>query len=767
MKNRIMRKLIKKLSHLVEDVVNNNKKMNENKGLLNAIPGTSCAKSYSSFFIPYSSFKRYSSFFILHTSFYTVLYSSLIISTLLLFTSCARMGNPDGGWYDETPPRVIGASPADRGTEVNSRKLNIYFSEYVKVDNATEKVVVSPPQMEMPEIKTRGKYITVQLKDTLKQNTTYTVDFSDAITDNNEGNPLGNYTYSFSTGNTIDTLEVSGTVLNAENLEPVKGILVGLYALPDSGNVNATIPTMIRQDSIASQTFIRVSRTDSRGHFIVRGVAPGKYTIGALQDMDGNYRFSTLSEMVAFTTETLSPSVFEDVRQDTIWADALHIKDIMRVKYNHYLPDNIVLRAFSHKVSERHYLKAERKEADRFTLFFTAPVEYDSLAFDRLGMDYATSRLPQLRGLNFNSDNAFVVEPSLKGDTVTYWLRDTALVNQDTLRMEIQTLATDTLGKLGMWTDTLEILAKIPYAKRQKLQEQARKDWEKKIEKQRKRLQDGEVLTDTLMPEPRLQPRYNFQQSIKPDATLRIDFPTPLKTVDRKAVHLYVQQDSLWYRAPFIFQPSRQEGEIVTDSLPRAWELTSEWIEGAEYSLEIDTLAFEDIYGQTSEPYKTGIAVRKNEEFSSLFVNVHYTDPTPAAQRKRGTAPTILVQLLDSGDKPVRTQPVENGTAEFYYLNGGTYYMRAIIDRNGNGQWDTGDYLTATQPEEVYYYNGTVEAKAKWDLTKDWNLNATPLDQQKPDAIKKQKAEAGKKIQNRNAQRAADKGIPVPTNLKF
>ncbi len=123
---------------------------------------------------------------------------------------------------------------------------------------------------------------------------------------------------------------------------------------------------------------------------------------------------------------------------------------------------------------------------------------------------------------------------------------------------------------------------------------------------------------------------------------------------------------------------------------------------------------------------------------------------------------SILVQLLDSGDKPVRTQPAENGTAEFYYLSGGTYYMRAVIDRNANGVWDTGDYLTGTQPEEVYYYNGTVEIKPKWDMTRDWNLTATPLDRQKPEAITKQKADREKKVQNRNAQRAADKGIPAP-----
>ena len=196
---------------------------------------------------------------------------------LLSFYSCAKMGQPDGGWYDETPPRIVGCTPADKGVGAKQRKVYINFDEYIKMDNATEKVVVSPPQMEAPEIKAEGKRISVTLKDSLKDNTTYTIDFSDAISDNNEGNPLGNYTYSFSTGSEIDTLQVSGHVLDASNLEPVKGILVGLYSdLADS--------------AFTTKPLLRVARTDSRGIFIIKGIKPGNYKVYALQDMDGNYK---------------------------------------------------------------------------------------------------------------------------------------------------------------------------------------------------------------------------------------------------------------------------------------------------------------------------------------------------------------------------------------------------------------------------------------------------------------------------------------------
>ena len=139
------------------------------------------------------------------------------------------MGNPDGGWFDDTPPKVISSSPDDKAVEVKAKKVVINFDEYIKVEDVQNKVIISPPQLEQADIKASGKRIIVELKDSLKEDVTYTIDFSDAITDNNEGNPMGNYTFSFSTGDHIDTLEVSGYCLNAENLEPIKGILVGLY----------------------------------------------------------------------------------------------------------------------------------------------------------------------------------------------------------------------------------------------------------------------------------------------------------------------------------------------------------------------------------------------------------------------------------------------------------------------------------------------------------------------------------------------------------
>ena len=446
---------------------------------------------------------------------------SLLMAILItpMLYSCAKMGAPDGGWYDETPPHVVGAMPAEKSTHVSKRNIRINFNEFVKIDNPTQNVVVSPPQLEVPEIKGEGKSINVKLIDKLQPNTTYTIDFSNAISDNNEGNPLGNFTYSFSTGNHIDTLEVAGYVVQAADLEPVKGILVGLYAdLSDT--------------AFKTKPMLRVSRTDSRGHFIIRGVAPGKYRVYALQDADGNYSFNQRSEMLAFNHDIIEPSFRPDVRQDTLWRDSLHIESIAQVSYTHFLPDNICLRAFNEIVTDRHLLKSERPEPNHFTLYYT----------------YGDSVLPNVRGLNFNTKDAFVVESSAHKDTVTYWLRDTALVNQDTLKMVVTQNITDSTGVLRQQEDTLTLLAKVPYAKRLKDKQKAFDEWKKKQDKLKKR---GEPY-ETTMPEEPLKLEITPSGDMDPDQNISIVAKEPLKDVDTNHVRLFSHPsgDSLWYKEP-------------------------------------------------------------------------------------------------------------------------------------------------------------------------------------------------------------------------
>ena len=621
---------------------------------------------------------------------------------------CARMGQPDGGWFDDDPPVVIGSNPVDQSTNVSAKKITIYFDEFIKLEDATNKVIVSPPQLEMPEIKATGKRIVVELQDTLKENITYTIDFSDAISDNNEGNPLGNYTFSFSTGDRIDTMEVAGYVLDASNLEPIKGILVGLYEdLADS--------------AFKTKPMLRVSRSDSRGHFVIKGVAPGSYRTYALKDADGDFRFGQKSEMLAFNHEIYVPSSKPDVRIDTIWRDSLHIETFRQTPYTHFLPDDVTLLAFTHIQTERFLLKTERKDPEKFTMFFT----------------YGHPELPVIKGLNFNADSAFVIETREEQDTINYWLRDTTLVNQDTLRMELTYMMTDTLGNLVSQTDTLEVLSKIPYAKRQKELAKEIEKWQKEQERLKKR----EEPYDSIYPVTPLKPSVKAPQQIDPDKKIEIEMPTPLQRVDTAAIHLYSMIDSAWYEAPLTFRP-------IPHRL-RFYEILAEWRPGIEYSLEIDSAAFEDIYGHVSEAYKQGLKVKSLDEYSTLSIKLSgIADSLP-----------LRVRLLNKSDAIVKDVLAKDGVAIFEYVNPDTYYLSALIDTNGNGVWDTGDYDADRQAEAVYYYPREIEIKERWDVTQQWNLTAVPRYKQKPLAITKQKADAEKKLRNRNLDRARELGI--------
>lgn len=616
------------------------------------------------------------------------------------------MGSPDGGWYDEEPPRVIGAVPADKETGVTARKVRISFNEYIKIENATEKVMVSPPQMEQPEIRATGKSIVIELKDSLKESTTYTIDFSDAITDNNEGNPLGNYTYSFSTGEDIDTMEVSGYVLEAENLEPVKGIAVGLYA--------ADAPDSV----FRSEPLLRISRTDGNGYFVIKGIAPGSYRAFALQDADGDYRFTQKSEKIAFNHDVFVPSSKPDTRFDTIWRDTLHIDRITPIPYTHFFPDNIVLRAFNEVQTDRQLIKAERKEADHFTFYFS----------------YGDEQLPVIHGLNFNEENALVVDANEKRDTINYWLRDTTLINQDTLTFAVEYLMTDTLGELVNYHDTLTLIPKVSYAKRQKQHQKLVDDWMKQQEKKKKR---GEPY-DSIMPPEFLKLVINAPSQLDPDKNIMFKSPFPIEHIDRSRIHLYTKIDTLWYESRFEL---RKRSELE-------YEFLGEWRPEQEYSLEVDSAAFSDIYGNVCKAMKQGFKVKDTDSYSTLLVTLTGM-----------SGKNIVAQLLSSSDAVVKSVSTKNGQAEFFYVNPATYYLRIFEDLNDNGLWDTGAYDLDVQPEPVYYYHEEIECKAKWDVTRKWDPTLKPLQEQKPSKIRKQKGDKQKTIKNKNAERAKQLGI--------
>jgi uncharacterized protein (DUF2141 family) len=598
-----------------------------------------------------------------------------------LLYSCASIGRPEGGPIDELPPRFVTSTPQAGALNNTRKRVSIEFDEYIKLDKPGEKVIISPPQVQMPEIKTNGKRVVIHLVDSLKPNTTYTIDFSDAIQDNNEGNPLPNFGFTFSTGSVIDSMQVSGTVLNASNLEPIKGMQVGLYAdLSD---------TVFRH-----KPFERVGRTDSRGRFTIRGIAPGRYRLYALQDVDQNYFYSQPVEAIAFDDSLVVPSMEGRTRMDTLWRDTITIDTIIERGYTHYLPDDLLLRSFKERYFSQRLLKSERLEPHLFTLYFTAPAD----------------TLPLLKGLNFNAHDAFVIErPTGRNDTLRYWIRDSLIYRQDTLKFSLSYLYTDTLEQLVPRTDTLQLA--LRRSRKEKPKEERRK------KKENDTLQaDSTLFLPVDVYAPGQLDVYDY---------LSLSFQEPIARYDSSAIHLSQKVDTLWQPAAFTFD---------RDSLDlKRYNLLADWQPGVSYRMEVDSTAFHGLYGLFTDKIAAETTVKKLEEYGQIFFNISNAR-MPA-----------FVELVDGQDKVVRTVPVVKGKADFYFLSPGKYSARLVEDANGNNLWDTGSFANKTQPEMVYYYPQVLDLKANFDLTQDWDVLLKPLDKQKPDELKKQKPDEAKK----------------------
>ncbi|MDO4950462.1 MAG: Ig-like domain-containing protein [Bacteroidales bacterium] len=629
----------------------------------------------------------------------------LFFLSATLLIGCARPGTPDGGPYDETPPQVVGASPVEGAIGTTPKTIEIFFNEYIKLENASDKIVISPPQLNQPEISANGSRIKVKLIDSLKPNTTYTIDFGDAIVDNNEGNPMGKYTYTFSTGDSINQMEVSGKVLNARNLEPIKGIIVGLHSDTTA-------------QAFTQKPFDRMARTNGSGEFSIKGIAPGNYRIYALQDNDGDFTFGQKSEMLAFSRSTISPRSFPDQRADTIWRDSTHIDSVRMIKYTHFVPDDIVLLAFNESTLDRHLLKAERKVPEHFDIYFTAP------SIER----------PIVKGINFD-EGKLVAQCSAKNDTIIYWISDTSLVHTDTLQATLTYLENDSIGNFVERTDTLEFVSRLPRSRQLKMEQEVYKEWERQQEKLKKK---GKAYQTEMPPDP-LALNINGSGSLDLYDNIHFRSPEPLRTIDTAMFHLYVKEDTLYLPADCEIEP--KEGSQME------YVLYGEWRPEQQYLLRVDSAAMVSIYGKVSQKIEQRFTIPSLDKYCTFTATILGRSDT-----------LVIVELLNKNDNVERSERTVSGKANFFFVKPGSYYMRAFIDRNGNGLWDEGNYAEDRQPEEVYYFPSTISLRAKWDQEQEWDFMRTPLSRQKPAAITKQKPDKEKKIQNRNAERAKQWG---------
>lgn len=602
---------------------------------------------------------------------------------LITIFSCANRGiGPQGGPKDTTPPQVVKYSPADGCINMTKSHIEITFDEIVTLDNPYQKVIVSPPQKTPAEIKAISHKVVINFIDSLIDSTTYTIDFTDAIKDNNEGNKLKDFSYSFSTGDHIDTLQISGKVIEAENHNPVANIMIGVQSNLDD-TAFTTLP------------FRRITKTDVNGAFTVRNLAAGSYHIFALEDMGGNYLYDMPNEKIAFLDTVLTPICHATIRRDTVYnpEDSTMIDTVITHTKRHYEPKNILLQAFTEPDLRQYLVKSERKERHKIDLFYNLPVD----------------TTPVLHPLNF-SDSLFAHQVSFttNRDTLTYWLQDTALWAIDTLQF-------------GLYRDTIVDTLQIVYRTARKAMNKSTGGMNNSSTTKDKKGKGKKGAEQKPKTAPKLTVTSNASQTFDVYRPLEIKFDMPTKMNSGYSYRLEIKKDTLWVEA-------KGGGKIVqVDSAGTRYMMEYKWLPDTTYRLVADSGLFTNMTGLTSSNEILSIKTKRLEDYSKLILHLKNVNGNE------------VVQLIDKEEKVIREMKASSADLTFEYITPGVYYMKLFKDEDGDGKWSPGKYSEHRQAEQVFYFPFDIELRAFWDVEEDWDPESMPLLKQKPKELVKTK----------------------------
>ena len=598
--------------------------------------------------------------------------SVIIIITGVILYSCANKAQgPTGGLKDETPPKVTRSIPRNGALNFKKKEIQIVFDENISVLKAVENVIISPPQSMQPDVKGNGKVVSVTFLENLVDSTTYTINFGDAIVDLNENNPLKDYRFSFSTGNEIDTLQISGTLINAEDLNPVSGVIVGIYR-EDDDTVFCVKP------------FLRIGKTNENGRFTIDNVKAGKYKVFALGDINQDYVYQA-GENLAMIDSMVTPTFRIEEMKDTVWKDSITVDSVRTYNGTRFLPDNLVLRYFKESKKRQSLVKNERKIPQAFSLFFNTTL----------------TNLPEIDPVNFDWDGKYILQKNLTLDSLTYWITDSVIFNIDTLEMIVKYNLSDANTPVKIKSDTINAVMKRP-----------------RVNTRAKKTPNSQAVTEANI--------YKFTSNLSATFDIYKDinlfFETPLDSMDLTKIKLSQKVDSL-------LKPLKFKWKQI-DSTRMAFSIDYKWEAEKMYDISIDSAAFYSIYNKCSQKFSNQFKIRSMDEYSSMKVLLAEFDST------------AIIQVLDTKDLVLASKPAARKGVLFEYLKPGDYYLRLYLDKNKNGKWDTGDFLTLTQPEEVYYYSKKLSLRANWEFEETMNFKVTPLLEQKPTELKK---DSGKK----------------------
>lgn len=559
----------------------------------------------------------------------------ILLLVLALLPRCAKVVSPTGGLKDTLAPRLVISIPKIYATNFQDKKVTITFDEYIQLKDIQQKLIISPPMINKPEVRLKGKGVEVIFNEELKENTTYTIYFADGVVDNNESNPIKNFEFVFSTGNSLDSLRLNGVITEAFSLKPSEGMLVMLY-----DNLSDSTPYI--------KVPLHVARTDKSGKFILNNLKSSDYKMFALKDGNSNYKFDQSTEEIAF--------IENPIKKENLTLPS---------KSKDTLSGRIRLTSFTEEGKIQSLVNFSRDERRRISLTFTKKPE-GGIRLIPLGFEALK--------------NWYIPEKNTGNDTLTYWIKEDKLSVLDTLNIILNYQKTDSLFQLFPEVDTLKFIYTEP-------------------EKARTRRRDRDKLPETTL--------MKFKCSIAeggkaiPTIPMVFTFSTPLSKVDLKKISLINITDSTII----------PDLKLTKDSInPRIYRFAYSWKPDTLYNLSVLPGAFVSLDMVLNDTLDISFTGANPEEYGTLSLTL--------TNNSRAT----IVELITESDKLLERliMKKEEKKAIFRFINPGKYRLRIIEDTNGNGKWDTGDYLKKRQPERVFMFTdiktkGLINVRANWE----------------------------------------------------
>jgi uncharacterized protein (DUF2141 family) len=358
--------------------------------------------------------------------------------TVILAGSCAKISSPTGGPKDKEPPEIVISEPKNGQTNFKGKKISITFNEFVKLDKINEKFMVSPPMNKKPKISIRGKSVIIEYEEDLKDSTTYTFYFQDAIQDLNESNPLDNFQFVISTGNVLDSLSVTGNVYSSYSLDPPAETLILLYKNQSDSAVIKSLPDYI-------------TKATKTGYFRINNIREGQYRLYALKDNDNSKNFNLPDEEFAFLDTLVKVSAEKNYIppvHDTIAAK-------IRVKKT---ADTVMItgdyKLILFKPAKKAHYLADSKRSSQYKFQYILSLPPDSARFDI--------------SITGAGKGAYYTERSSEGDTILVWLTDSSLYSQPQIESIVDYPFTDSLGRIIIKQDTIPMRYLAPRSPRGK-----------------------------------------------------------------------------------------------------------------------------------------------------------------------------------------------------------------------------------------------------------------------------------------------------------